>query len=148
MKQIKFILIAVVTLLLSSCEAEMWSQDPLESVAVYELKLTTLIDLNDTSSQQIQYIDIYPTLNFVLESTDLSTNSGIFYKYEIFNYYDLSTDTEYIISFDLTFDEDTIKSYSIAGDKSTGVVTLTIMNVDEDLYNQSDVTITEVEKYY
>lgn len=148
MKQIKLFFVAMIALVLSSCEAPKWSLDSFESVAVYELKLTTLIDLSEASSVQIQYIDIYPTLDFVLESTDLSSNSGLYYKYEIENYCDYSTDTEYNITFNLQYDEDTVNAYSIFGDKSTAIVTLTITNGGSELYNQADVTISEVEKMY
>lgn len=148
MKQIKIFIVTMIALVLSSCEAEKWSQDTLENVAVYELQLTTLIDLSETSSLQIQYIDIYQTLDFVLESTNLSTYSGVFYRYDIVDYCDYSSETEYNINFDLIFDETTTKSYSISGSKSTGVVNLTIKNGDEELYNQDDVILTETEKAY
>lgn len=146
MKSIKFLFLAAMTLLFASCDEKEWQRDDLASVPVYNLALVTPMDMENTT-QQILYIDIYRTEGYALESTNLPTLSGLFYKYTMQNYLDDSTETTYDISYDIIYDEDINLSYSIEGSKSTKIVTLSVTkNADESYYNAEDVVISEVSK--
>ncbi len=146
MKSIKLFILAVMSVALFSCEEEKWSEEPLTAEPVYQLTLTTLLEVEATT-MEILYIDIYRNKNMLIESTNTVDDSGTFFKYDTRNYSDTSADG-YNITFEITNDEGTKMQYSVTSENKSGVVTLKIVDADDNsiLYDQSDVAITETTK--
>lgn len=137
MKNIALILITVVTILTTACEQITWSEDPLTAVPVYHLSLSTPIAITN-STLTVAYIDIYKTKDMVLESTAASTDSGRFYKYDIENYIDNSTETDYDVSFNM-WKEDIYYTCTLTGKKSSDVSDEEVVDTD-DTEEQEDTT--------
>lgn len=148
-------------MLTTACESKTWSEEPLTEVPVYHLSLTTTIAITN-STLTVAYIDIYKTLDMVLESTAASNDSGRFYKYEIDNYVDNSTEKDYDVSFTM-LKEDVYYTCTLTGQKASYVsdeevtetetedgeeedtsIRYTIVDSDGvEYYNQTGITVTE-----